>query len=48
MTHQYKEVVKKIKTKAFKIKVPDNYQVQMSDYNDYYHVTERQKRDIYE
>ncbi|CAD8210223.1 unnamed protein product [Paramecium pentaurelia] len=48
MTQQYREIVKKIKTKAFKIKVPDHYQVQMSDFNDYYQVNEKKQREYLE
>ncbi|CAD8121940.1 unnamed protein product [Paramecium sonneborni] len=48
MTQQYRDIVKKIKTKAFKIKVPDNYQVQMSDFNDYYQVNEKKQREYIE
>ncbi|CAD8210024.1 unnamed protein product [Paramecium octaurelia] len=48
MTQQYREIVKKIKTKAFKIKVPDHYKVQMSDFNDYYQVNEIKQREYLE
>ena len=48
MTQQYKEIVRKIRTKAFKIRVPENYQAQMSDYNEYYQVSERKKREHFD
>ncbi|CAD8190765.1 unnamed protein product [Paramecium octaurelia] len=48
MTKQYREIVKKIKTQAFKVKVPDHYQVQMSDFNDYYQVNEKKQREYLE
>ncbi|CAK91665.1 unnamed protein product (macronuclear) [Paramecium tetraurelia] len=48
MTKQYREIVKKIKTQAFKVKVPDHYQIQMSDFNDYYQVNERKQREYLE
>lgn len=36
MVEQYEEVVKRISTQAFKIRLPDNYSINMSDYNEYY------------
>ncbi|CAD8121254.1 unnamed protein product [Paramecium sonneborni] len=48
MTQQYRDIVKKIKTKAFKIKVPDYYSVQMTDFNDYYQVKEKKQKEYLE
>ncbi|CAD8074610.1 unnamed protein product [Paramecium sonneborni] len=40
MIDQYSEIVNKINEKAFTIKIPDKYVIQMSDYNEYYQIKE--------
>lgn len=47
MVKQYEEIVKRIKTHAFKVRIPDNYNVNMSDYNEYYQITERKHIDYF-
>ncbi|CAD8198960.1 unnamed protein product [Paramecium octaurelia] len=46
MTQQYSEIVKKIKTKAFKIKVPENYTQQMID--EYAQISDKKKREQFD
>ncbi|KAM3143046.1 hypothetical protein pb186bvf_004864 [Paramecium bursaria] len=48
MVEQYEEVVKRISTQAFKIRLPDNYSINMSDYNEYYQISERKKIDYFQ
>ncbi|CAD8145509.1 unnamed protein product [Paramecium octaurelia] len=40
MMEQYAEIVNRIQEKTFTIKIPDNYIIQMSDYNEYYQIKE--------
>ncbi|CAD8126541.1 unnamed protein product [Paramecium sonneborni] len=46
MTQQYSEIVKKIKTKVFKIKVPENYTQQIID--EYAQVSDKKKREQFD
>lgn len=40
MVKHFETIVDQVSKKPFKIKIPSNYNVNMSDYNDFYHVTE--------
>ncbi|CAK77209.1 unnamed protein product (macronuclear) [Paramecium tetraurelia] len=40
MMEQYAEIVNRIQENTFTIKIPDNYIIQMSDYNEYYQIKE--------
>ncbi|CAD8058375.1 unnamed protein product [Paramecium primaurelia] len=40
MIEQYAEIVNRIHEKAFTIKIPEKYIIQMSDYNEYYQIKE--------
>ncbi|CAK77825.1 unnamed protein product (macronuclear) [Paramecium tetraurelia] len=40
MIEQYAEIVTRIHEKAFTIKIPEKYIIQMSDYNEYYQIKE--------
>ncbi|CAD8070060.1 unnamed protein product [Paramecium sonneborni] len=46
MIEQYSEIVNRINEKAFTIKIPEKYVIQMSDYNEYYQIKEDQTDNI--
>ncbi|CAD8146274.1 unnamed protein product [Paramecium octaurelia] len=40
MIDQYEDIVNRIRQKAYTIRIPQNYQIQLSDYNEFYQKTE--------
>ncbi|CAD8076042.1 unnamed protein product [Paramecium sonneborni] len=43
MIDQYEDIVKRIKQQAYTVKIPQSYQIQMSDYNEFYYKQEEQQ-----
>lgn len=48
MVSKYERLVDKMSKEIFRVRLPENYEVKMSDYNDFYNITEKKSLDIFE
>lgn len=48
MVSRYECLVENMSHKIFRVRLPENYEVKMSDFNDFYIINEKQNLDIFD